>query len=186
MVSTGEVRKGQTLVIDGELCKVLEANHVKQGRGSAFLRMSLRNVRTGSTTVRTFMAGERFETARMETINVQYLYREDNHIYVMNTETYDQFPVDLDMLAEALMYLKENDLFDLLTYQGEVLDVSLPTSVELEITDTEPGYKGDTASGGGKPATVETGLVVQVPFFLSIGDIIKVDTRTGEYITRIS
>ncbi len=185
MVSTGDVRKGQTLIIDGELCKVMEANHVKQGRGSAFLRMTLRNLRTGSTTVRTFMAGERFETARLETRTVQYLYRDDDQINVMNTETYDQFPVNVDIFGDMLAYLKENDTFDLLVYGDEIIDVSLPTSVELEIVDTEPGYKGDTASGGGKPATLETGLVVQVPFFLSIGDRIKVDTRSGEYITRV-
>ncbi|MBP8252298.1 MAG: elongation factor P [Herpetosiphon sp.] len=185
MVSTGEVRKGQTLIIDGELLKVIEANHVKQGRGSAFLRMTLRNVRTGSTTVKTFMAGERFETARLSTVNVQYLYREDDQIYVMNTETYDQYPVNLDILGDALSYIKENETFDLLTYGDEVLDVSLPTSVELVITDTEPNYRGDTATGGNKPATTDTGLVVQVPIFLSVGDKIRVDTRTGAYLTRV-
>lgn len=185
MVSTGDVRKGLTLIIDGELFKVLEANHVKQGRGTAFLRLTMRNVRTGSTTVKTFMAGERFETARLETVTVQYLYRDEDEIHVMNTESYDQFAVTVEKLADALNYVKENDNFDLLTYEGEVLDVSLPTSVELVITETEPGYKGDTASGGGKPATTETGLVVQVPFFLSVGERIKVDTRTGEYITRV-
>ncbi|HEY1015455.1 MAG TPA: elongation factor P [Herpetosiphonaceae bacterium] len=185
MVSTGDVRKGLTLIIDGELFKVLEANHVKQGRGTAFLRLTMRNVRTGSNTVKTFMAGERFETARLETVTVQYLYGDDDEIHVMNTETYDQFGVSVNKLEDALKYVKENDTFDLLTYEGEVLDVSLPTSVELVITETEPGYKGDTASGGGKPATTETGLVVQVPFFLSVGERIKVDTRTGEYITRV-
>lgn len=186
MVSTGEVRKGQTLIIDGELYKVMEANHVKQGRGTAFLRLTMRNVRTGSTTVKTFMAGERFETARLSTTNVQYLYRDDDQIYVMNTESYDQFPVNVSMLGDTLYYIKENETFDLLTYGEEVLDVALPTSVELIIAETEPGYKGDTASGGGKPATTDTGLVVTVPFFLSVGDRIKVDTRTGEYITRVA
>ena len=185
MVSTGDVRKGQTLIIDGELCKVVEANHVKQGRGSAFLRMTLKNLRTGSTTVRTFMAGERFETARLETVNVQYLYRDDDQIYVMNNETFDQYPVNLDILGDTLSYLKENESFDLLTYGDEVIDVSLPNSVELKIVDTEPSYKGDTASGGTKPATLETDLVVQVPFFLSVGDTVRVDTRTGEYLTRV-
>ena len=185
MVSTGEVRKGQTLIIDGELVKVVEANHVKQGRGSAFLRMTLRNVRTGSTTVRTFMAGERFETARLETVTVQYLYLDDDQMVVMNTETFDQFPVNLDLLGDILLYMKENDTFDLLTYGDEVLDMSLPTSVEMEIVDTATDYKGDTASGGGKPAKTETGLMVTVPFFLAVGDRIKVDTRTGAYSTRV-
>ncbi len=185
MVSTGDVRKGHTLIIDGELYKVLEANHVKQGRGTAFLRLTMRNVRTGSTTIKTFMAGERFETARLETINVQYLYRDDDQINVMNTESYDQFAVNVDMLSDALKYVKENDTFDLLTYEGEVLDVSLPTSVELVITQTDSNYKGDTNSGG-KPATLETGLVVQVPFFVNAGDKVKVDTRTGAYMTRIA
>lgn len=185
MVSTGEVRKGQTLIIDGELVRVMEANHVKQGRGTAFLRLTLRNVRTGSTTVRTFMAGERFETARLETIEVQYLYRDEDQVFVMNTESYDQFPINADLLADALLFIKENDIFEVLTYDEEVLDSALPPSVELEIVDTEPAYKGDTASGGGKPAKLETGLVVNVPFFLAIGDRIKVDTRSKEYITRV-
>ena len=186
MVSTGEVRKGQTLIIEGELYRVMEANHVKQGRGTAFLRLTMRNVRSGSTTVKTFMAGERFETARLNTTNVQYLYRDDDAIYVMNTENYDQFPVSVGILGDTLYYIKENETFDLLTYGEEVLDVALPTSVELIVTETEPNYRGDTASGGGKPATTDTGLVVQVPVFLSVGDRIRVDTRTGDYITRVA
>lgn len=185
MVSTGEVRKGLTLIIDGDLFRVMEANHVKQGRGTAFLRLTLRNVRTSATTVKTFMAGERFEVARLSTRNVQYLYREDNYIYVMNTETYDQFPVSVDLLEDALLYIRENETFDVLTYEDEVLDISLPPSVEMVVVETEPNYKGDTASGGGKPATTDTGLVVQVPSFVAVGERIRVDTTNGKYITRI-
>jgi elongation factor P len=179
MVSTGDLRKGITIILDGELNKVIDYNHVKQGRGTAFVRLTLRNVRTGSTTVKTFMAGERFELARLETKKVEYLYREDDNFTFMDLETYEQPVVSADMLGDAVNYLKENDQIELLTYGDEVIDVSLP------ISETEPGYKGDTASGGGKPAILETGLRVMVPFFINIGDRVRVDTRSGEYLERV-
>ncbi|GIV97904.1 MAG: elongation factor P [Herpetosiphonaceae bacterium] len=185
MVSTGDLRKGLTIVLDGELMKIVEYNHVKQGRGTAFVRLTLRNLRTGATTTRTFMAGEKFETARTETKHVQFLYRDGDDFHFMDMETYEQPVVRVDVLGDAVNYLKENQELDLLTYQDEVIDVSLPTAVELQVVDTEPGYKGDTASGGGKPATLETGLVITVPFFVSTGDTVRVDTRTGEYIERV-
>jgi elongation factor P len=185
MVSTGDLRKGITIILDGELNKVIDYNHVKQGRGTAFVRLTLRNVRTGSTTVKTFMAGERFELARLETKKVEYLYREDDNFTFMDLETYEQPVVSADMLGDAVNYLKENDQIELLTYGDEVIDVSLPPSVTLTISETEPGYKGDTASGGGKPAILETGLRVMVPFFINIGDRVRVDTRSGEYLERV-
>lgn len=185
MVTTGELRKGLTILVDGELMKIIEYNHVKQGRGTAFVRLTLRNVRTGSTTTRTFMAGEKFELARLETRSVQFLYREGDHFHFMDTETYEQPVVGSDIVGEAANYLRENGQVDLLTYQDEVIDVALPPNVVLQVSETEPGFKGDTAAGSGKPAILETGLRVMVPFFINEGEEIRVDTRTGEYIERV-
>jgi elongation factor P len=184
MISTGELRKGLTIIFDGELMRIVEYNHVKQGRGTAFVRLTLRNVRTGSTTIKTVMAGEKFSVAQLETKKVQYLYREDDNFYFMDTETYEQPVVNATVIGDAASYLKENEAVDLLTYQDEVLDIELPPNVVLRVAETEPGFKGDTASGGGKPAIMETGLRVMVPFFVSAGDDLKVDTRTGTYIER--
>lgn len=184
MVSTGELRKGLTILLEGELNKIIDYNHVKQGRGTAFVRLTLRNVRTGATTVKTFMAGEKFEVARLETRKVEFLYREGDNFTFMDTETYEQPVVPLETLGDAVNYLKENDQVELLQYRDEVIDVSLPPSVILTVAETEPGYKGDTASGGGKPAIMETGLRVMVPFFVNVGDKLKVDTRSGEYLER--
>jgi len=184
MISTGELRKGLTIIFDGELMRIVEYNHVKQGRGTAFVRLTLRNVRTGSTTIKTVMAGEKFPVAQLETKKVQYLYREDDNFYFMDTETYEQPIVNATIIGDAASYLKENEAVDLLTYQDEVLDIELPPNVVLRVAETEPGFKGDTASGGGKPAIMETGLRVMVPFFVSTGDELKVDTRTGTYIER--
>jgi elongation factor P len=184
MVSTGELRKGLTILLDGELTKIIDYNHVKQGRGTAFVRLTLRNVRTGATTVKTFMAGEKFPVARLETKKVEFLYREGDDFVFMDTETYEQPAVAAALLGDAVFYLKENDPVELLTYQDEVIDVSLPPAVYLTVAETEPGYKGDTASGGGKPAITDTGLRVMVPFFINVGDRIKVDTREGTYIER--
>jgi elongation factor P len=185
MVSTGELRKGLTILLDGELTKIIDYNHVKQGRGTAFVRLTLRNVRTGSTTVKTFMAGEKFPIARLETKRVEFLYREGDDFTFMDVETYEQPVVRADLLGDAVYYLKENDQVELLTYQDEVIDISLPPAVVLTVTDTEPGYKGDTASGGGKPAMTDTGLRVMVPFFINVGDQIRVDTREGGYLERV-
>jgi elongation factor P len=184
MISTGELRKGLTIIFDDELMRIVEYNHVKQGRGTAFVRLTLRNVRTGSTTIKTVMAGEKFPVAQLETKKVQYLYREDDNFYFMDTETYEQPVVNATVIGDAASYLKENEAVDLLTYQDEVLDIALPPNVVLRVAETEPGFKGDTASGGGKPAIMETGLRVMVPFFVSAGDDLKVDTRTGTYIER--
>ena len=183
MVDTGSMRKGITIIIDGELYKIIEYNHVKQGRGTAFVRLTLRNVRTGSTTVRTVMAGERFEQARLEHRKVTFLYRDGDQFYFMDQETYDQPVVGGDVIGDAAKYLKEGQELELLFYESEVLDIALPTAVELTITETEPNYRGDTSSGG-KPATLETGVVTTVPFFVNRGDKIRVDTRTGQYIER--
>ncbi len=184
MISTGELRKGVTIELDGKLYSILDYEHIKMGRGSAQVRMKLRDVRAGHTIERTFQAGERFPRARLERRTVQYLYEEDDLYYFMDQETYEQTPVSKDLLADALSYLKEQMTLDLLTYEGEAIGIELPLSLELEITETGPSFKGDTAQGGTKPATLETGLVVQVPLFLNVGARVKVDTRTGQYVER--
>lgn len=184
MVSTGELRKGLTIIFDNELMRIVEYNHVKQGRGTAFVRLTLRNVRTGATVVKTVMAGEKFQVAQLETKKVQYLYREDDNFFFMDTATYEQPVVGVGVIGDAASYLVENEEVDLLTYEDEVLDIALPPNVVLRVTETEPGFRGDTASGGGKPAIMETGLRVMVPFFVNAGDELRVDTRTGEYIER--
>jgi elongation factor P len=185
MIDTGTMRKGMAIIVDGDLFKIMEYNHVKQGRGTAFVRLTLRNVRTGSTTVKTVMAGEKFERARLENKKVTFLYRDDQQFHFMDQETYDQPAVQEDVIGDAAKYLKEGQELELLMYEDEVLDIALPPAVELTVTDTEPNYKGDT-SGGGKPATLETGVVTTVPFFVAQGQMIRVDTRTGAYIERVS
>src|SRR3712207_4865377 len=183
MIDTGSMRKGITIIMDGELYKIMEYNHVKQGRGTAFVRLTLRNVRTGSITVKTVMAGERFEQALLENRKETFLYRDGDQFFFMDQEPDDQPVVGEDVVGDAARYLKEGQELELLFYGNEVLDVALPTAVELTITETEPNYRGDTSSGG-KPATLETGLVTTVPFFVSRGETIRVDTRTGAYIER--
>ncbi|HVL23828.1 MAG TPA: elongation factor P [Thermomicrobiales bacterium] len=185
MIDTGDVRKGVTLDIDGKLVKVIDFSHNKQGRGSAQLRMTLRDLRTGSLTQQTVMAGTKFQSVRLERQHVQFLYAEGDHFHFMDTETFDQIMLDRTTVADYEKFLKENDVIDLLTYNGEPIDIELPTSVNLAVTQTDPGFKGDTATGGNKPATLETGLVVNVPLFINEGDVLKVDTRTGDYIERV-
>ncbi len=186
IVDTGGLRKGLTIDLDNQLMRVLDYQHVKQGRGSAFVRLSLRNLRTGSTTERTFQAGTKFNVARLERQTIQFLYREGDDYYFMDTETYEQFSLPKEVLGDTVNYLKENDTIDLLTYQGKPIDVEAPVTATLRIERTDPGLRGDTATGGTKPATLETGLTVNVPLFLNEGDQIKVDTRTGQYLERVS
>lgn len=184
MISTGELKKGLTIIYDNNLMRIVDFQHVKQGRGSAYVRLTLRNVRTGATVNTTVQAGEKFPAAPLEKQTVQFLYREDDTFYFMNTETYEQPAVGLTIVGDAASYLKENEQVDLLTYEGEVLDLALPPSVVLRVEQTEPGYKGDTASGAVKPAITETGLRVMVPLFVNEGDDLRIDTRTGTYIER--
>jgi elongation factor P len=147
--------------------------------------MTLRDLRTGSTTQQSVMAGTKFQLVRLERQHVQFLYRDGDQYHFMDTETFEQLMLDRTAVSDAEPYLKENDVIDILTYNGEPIDVELPTSVNLTVTTTDPGFKGDTATGGNKPATLETGLVVTVPLFINEGDQLKVDTRTGEYIERV-
>ena len=184
MISTGELRKGLTIIYGGDLMRIVEFQHVKQGRGSAYVRLTLRNVRSGATVNTTVQAGEKFPLAQLEKKTVQFLYRDGDNFYFMDTATYEQPIVGAEIIGDAASYLKENAEIDLLTYQDEVLDIAMPPNVVLRVAETEPGFKGDTASGGGKPAIMETGLRVMVPLFVSIDDELRIDTRTGTYIER--
>jgi len=184
LVSVNDLRTGLTIELDGEVYTVIEFLHVKPGKGAAFVRTKLKNVKTGQVFERTFRAGERVNRAIVETREMQYLYN-DGHDYVfMDTQSYDQITLSADQLGSAPGYLKENMTILIQFYQGRPIGVELPTFVELTVTHTEPGFKGDTATGGTKPAITETGLEVQVPLFINVGDVIRVDTRTGEYLSR--
>jgi elongation factor P len=184
VIETGDLRKGLTIEFDGRLVKVVEFAHNKQGRGSAQVRMTLRDLRTGSITQHSVQAGSRFPSVRLERQHVQYLYHEAGKYHFMDLDSFDQFELDASTVGEAAKYLKENEELDVLTYQAQPIDLELPTAVSLEVTLTDPGLKGDTASGGTKPATLETGLVVTVPLFINNGDVLKIDTRTAAYLER--
>jgi elongation factor P len=186
MINTSDLRKGITIELDGTLYSVMEYQHIKMGRGSAQVRLKLRDVRQGHTIERTFQAGEKFSRARLDRRTMQFLYEDGGLYYFMNTETYDQIPLTKEQVGDALSYLKENATCDLLTYGDDPIGIELPTTVDLKVVQTDPGFKGDTTSGATKPATVETGLTVNVPLFIDEGNVLKIDTRTGEYIERVS
>ena len=184
MISTGDLKKGITLELEGTLYTVLDYQHIKMGRGSAQVRMKLKDVRAGHTIERTFQAGEKFVRARVERQSVQYLYNDGNLFHFMNTETYDQIALNRDKVGDAVNYLRENATCEVLTHGDEVIGVELSAAVELMVAETDPWVRGDTAQGGTKPARLETGITLQVPLFISTGDMVKVDTRTGEYLER--
>jgi elongation factor P len=185
MISATDLRKGVTFQLDGELHRVLEYQHSYIGRGSANVRVRLRNLRTGRTIDRTFGANEKFEDVRLELRQVQYLYRDGDLYYFMDTETYEQPALSAETLQENVDYLKEGLMLSVSMYEGQPMEIELPVTVDLEITQTDPGVKGDTATGATKRATLETGLTLQVPLFIEEGDVVRVDTRTGEYLTRV-
>jgi elongation factor P len=185
MISTGDLRKGIAIELDGELWQVLDYHHIKMGRGSAQVRIKLRNIKRGQTVERSFQAGEKWPRAILERRPVQFVYRDGSEYHFMEDDSYEQFHLTPDQLGDATGYLVEGMSLDRTTYQGETIGVELPVSVELRVVETEPGFAGDTQSGARKPATTESGLVVQVPIFVAEGDTIKVDTRTGEYLTRV-
>jgi elongation factor P len=185
MISTGELRKGVAIELDGELWQILDYHHIKMGRGSAQVRITLRNIKRGQTIERSFQAGTKWPRASMEKRPVQFLYRDGDDFHFMDTDTYDQFSLSAGQLGEAVRYLKDGMMVDRTSYQGETIGVELPVTVDLAVTQTDPGFAGDTQTGARKPATTETGLVVQVPIFVSEGDTIRIDTRTGEYQTRV-
>ena len=184
MISTGDLRKGLAIELDGVLYNIVDWEHIKMGRGSAQVRLKLKDLRKGHTVEKTFQAGEKFARARVDRHSMQFLYSDGEFFHFMNNETYEQIQLTPDQVGDAAQYLVENAPADVLTYGDEPIGVELPTSVALTITRTDPGFKGDTATGGSKPATLETGKVINVPLFLSEGDRVMVDTRTGQYLGR--
>ncbi|MEO9254738.1 MAG: elongation factor P [Tepidiformaceae bacterium] len=186
MISTAELKKGATIEMDGKLYSILDYSHIKTGRGSAQVKIKLRDVRGGGTIEHTVQSGTKFTRAHVERREMQYLYSDEDFYYFMNTENFEQIPVGADKVGDANKYLKENDLCELVLFGEEVIGVELPMTVELTITDTDPGFKGDTATGGTKPATTETGLVVNVPLFIETGTKIRVNTDSGAYIERVA
>ena len=185
MISAGDFKNGITLEIDGNVMQILEFQHVKPGKGAAFVRTKLKNIINGGVVEKTFRPTEKFPAARIDRVDMQYLYSDGDLFHFMNTETYDQIALNSDDVGDALKFVKENEMVKICSHNGNVFAVEAPLFVELEITDTEPGFKGDTATGATKPATVETGAVVYVPLFVETGNKIKIDTRTGEYLSRV-
>jgi elongation factor P len=186
MIDAGELKRGITIELDGQLYQVLDFQHIKMGRGSAQVRLKLRDVRAGHNTERSFQASETFTRAILERRPAQYLYNDGSLYHFMDTKTFEQIPIDKLMLGEALNYLKDGANLEILTHKGKSVGIQLPVSVELKVVETGPGFKGDTASAGSKPAEMETGITIKVPFFINNGDTIKVDTRSGEYLERVS
>ena len=183
-VSTNDLKNGMTLDLPEGLFSVVEFQHVKPGKGGAFVRTKLKNVRTGAVIDRTYRADEKLEQAIIEKHDMQFLYRDGDDYVFMDTTTYEQLNVSTQSLGAMAQFLKEGDAANLASYQGEIVGVDLPAAVELSVTETEPGMQGDRVSGARKPATLQTGLTIQVPLFVNPGDLVKVDTRTGEYLTR--
>ncbi|MDR1764602.1 MAG: elongation factor P [Lachnospiraceae bacterium] len=185
MVSAGEFRNGLTLEIDGTVYQILEFQHVKPGKGAAFVRTKIKDVVNGGVVERTFRPTEKFPPARIDRVDMQYLYADGDLYYFMDNNTYEQVGLNAETIGDALKFVKENEMVKVCSINGKVFSVEPPLFVELDITETEPGFKGDTAQGASKPATVETGAVVYVPLFVDQGDKIKIDTRTGEYLSRV-
>ena len=179
MISAGDFRNGITVEIDGQVLQIVEFQHVKPGKGAAFVRTKLKNVINGGVVERSFRPTEKFPAAHIDRVDMQYLYADGDQYNFMNTETYDQISLTQDVVGDAMKFVKDNDICKICSYQGNVY------FVELEITDTEPGFKGDTATGANKPAIVETGAQIAVPLFVNIGDKVQIDTRTGEYLKRV-
>jgi elongation factor P len=184
MVSAGDFRNGLTIEVEGNVYQVIEFQHVKPGKGAAFVRTKLKNIKSGGVVEKTFRPTEKCPQAHIDRADMQYLYKDDMY-HFMNTETYDQIDMTADQVGDAMKFVKENEMVKMLSHKGEVFAIEPPINVELEITETEPGFKGDTATGASKPATLETGAVVQVPLFVETGDRVVIDTRTGEYTKRV-
>ena len=184
MISAGDFRNGVTVEIDGNVCQIVEFQHVKPGKGAAFVRTKYKNIITGSVLEKSFRPTEKFPTARIERVDMQYLYSDGGLYYFMNVETFDQVGLTEEQVGDSLKFVKENEMVKLCSHDGNVFAIEPPISVELEVTDTEPGIKGNTATGATKPAIVETGAKIMVPLFVNQGDKIKIDTRTGKYTSR--
>jgi elongation factor P len=186
MIDSGELKKGIIIELEGKLYQVLDYQHIKMGRGSAQVRLKLRDVRSAHNIERSFQASERFARARLDYHTMQYLYNDGELYYFMDEENFEQTPLTASQLGDALKYLKEGMSLEVLNHKGELVGVEMPITVELKVVETGPGFKGDTATGGNKPAKLETGITIQVPLFVNNGDVLKVDTRTGEYLERVS
>lgn len=185
MISAGDFRNGVTLEIDGNVVQIIEFQHVKPGKGAAFVRTKYKNIITGAVLEKSFRPTEKFPAARIERVDMQYLYNDGELFYFMDNTSYEQIGLNQDAIGDALKFVKENEMVKVCSHNGNVFAIEPPLFVELEITETEPGFKGDTAQGATKPATVETGAVVNVPLFVDQGDKIKIDTRTGGYLSRV-
>ena len=185
MIDVNELRKGVTFTMDGELWKVIDYQHHKPGRGKAIIRTRLRNLRTGATIDSTFTSGDRVQDIRLDHQTVQYMYNDGDFYHFMDVETFEQFPLPDAVLEEAKPYLVENMQIELSSYEGEPLDVELPITVDLEVVEAPPGFAGDTATGATKEVTLETGMKLQVPLFIEQGDVLRIDTRDGRYVTRV-
>ncbi len=185
MISTSEFRNGSHIDVEGTIYKIMEFQHVKPGKGGAFVRTKLRRASDGNVIDRTFRAGEKFRPVRTEVRNMQFLYKDGSDAHFMDAETYEQLTIPETTLADPLRWMKESDQVEVLYIDGNPADVQLPSAVDLEVSETEPGLRGNTASGGGtKPATLETGAQINVPLFVNIGDMVRVDTRSGDYVSR--
>ena len=185
MISAGDFRNGITIEFEGNIYQIIEFQHVKPGKGAAFVRTKLKNIINGGVVEKTFRPTEKFPQARIDRKDMQYLYNDGDLFYFMDGETYDQIALNSDSIGDALKFVKENENVKICSHNGNVFAVEPPLFVELAITETEPGFKGDTAQGATKPAVVETGASVNVPLFVEQGDVIKIDTRTGEYLSRV-
>ena len=185
MISAGDFRNGLTLEIEGQVMQVLEFQHVKPGKGAAFVRTKMKNVIDGGVVEKTFRPTEKFPQARIDRVDMQYLYQDGDLYNFMNVETYDQIAIGTDIVGDNMKFVKENEMCKVLSYNGSVFAIEAPLFVELEVTETEPGVKGNTATGATKPAIVETGAQVMVPLFVNTGDKLKIDTRSGEYLSRV-
>ena len=185
MISAGDFRNGVTLEIEGNVYQILEFQHVKPGKGAAFVRTKLKNVKSGGVVEKTFRPTEKCPQARIDRKDMQYLYSDGDLFHFMDVENYEQIALNADAVGDTLKFVKENEMVKVCSHNGNVFAIEPPLFVELEITDTEPGFKGDTATGATKPAVVETGATVYVPLFVNQGDVIKIDTRTGEYLSRV-
>ena len=185
MASTADIRNGLIINLNGDLLRIIEFQHVKMARGGARIRTKFKNIRTGQVVDNTFRSGEKLDVVRLEAVEMQYLYHDGNHYIFMNTETYDQVPLDDEIFKEASQYVKENEVIKVLFFGSEAVDIDIPSHVNLVIADAEPGMKGDTVTGASKAAVMETGLTIQVPLFLNVGDKVRIDTRSGAYVERI-
>lgn len=186
MIVAGDFKNGVTFEYDNNIFQVVEFQHVKPGKGAAFVRCKLKNIVTGATVERTFNPTDKMPKAHIERKDMQYLYKDEDLYYFMDVQSYEQIPINKETIGDTLALVKENEVVRILSHKGNVFGIEPPTFVELEVTETDPGFKGDTTTGANKPATVETGFVVRVPLFVNIGDVIRIDTRSNEYMERVT